>query len=124
MSKLNSIKKRIDDLSNKLRYHNWRYYTLSEPDISDKEYDDLLKELKQLEIQYPILIKPDSPTQRISGEVLKGFSTVEHKVKMFSLNNTYSEEEVWDWEKKLKRMLGREIKLNYMAELKIDGVSC
>jgi len=121
---INNIKKKIKDLRDKIRYHDWRYYVLSDPEISDKEYDDMLRELKNMEERYPDLISPDSPTQRVSGEISEGFNTVTHRVKMLSLDNTYSEDEVWEWEDKVKRMLKTKVHLDYMAELKIDGVSC
>ncbi len=122
--KEDKIMKRIEELRNMIRYHDWRYYVLSDPEVSDKEYDDMVKELKELEEKYPQFVTPDSPTQRVSGGVISGFPTVRHKVKMLSLDNTYSEEEVWEWERKLKRILKKDVDLDYTAELKIDGVSC
>jgi len=124
MRNLEKVKKRIEELRELIRYHDWRYYVLSDPEISDKEYDDLMRELKELEEKYPQFISPDSPTQRVSGAVLEGFPTVKHKVKMLSLDNTYSIDELKEWEEKIKRMLKRDVKLDYTAELKIDGVSC
>ncbi|HIE36517.1 MAG TPA: NAD-dependent DNA ligase LigA [Candidatus Omnitrophica bacterium] len=121
---LEKIKKEIKGLRELIRYHDWRYYVLNDPEISDKEYDDLVKKLKELERKYPQFISPDSPTQRVSGEVLEGFPTVKHKVKMLSLDNTYSIEELKEWEEKIKRVLKREEELEYVADLKIDGVSC
>jgi len=117
------IKKQIEKLREEIRHADYRYYTLSEPEISDKEYDNLLKDLKNLEEKHPELITPDSPTQRVSGSVLEGFSTVEHKKRMLSLNNTYSIEEVRGWEKKIRRALKRAVEFNYVVELKMDGVS-
>ncbi|OPX29772.1 MAG: hypothetical protein B1H08_03130 [Candidatus Omnitrophica bacterium 4484_171] len=119
-----SVKKKIDDLRSKIRYHDWRYYVLSDPEISDREYDSMMRELRDIETQHPELISPDSPTQRVSGAVSDGFGAVTHRVKMLSLDNTYSEDEVWEWEEKVKRMLKARAHLDYMAELKIDGVSC
>ncbi len=124
MREKRDIEKKINELRRMIRYHDWRYYVLNDPEISDKEYDDMMNQLKALEKEYPQFITPDSPTQRIGGGILEGFSTVRHKVKMLSLDNTYSEEEVWEWEKKLKRMLKKDIPLDYVVELKIDGVSC
>ncbi len=124
MKDLEKVKRRIEELRELIRYHDWRYYVLSDPEISDKEYDDLMRELKELEEKYPQFISPDSPTQRVSGAVLEGFPTVKHKVKMLSLDNTYSIDELKEWEEKIKRMLKRDVKLDYTAELKIDGVSC
>ncbi len=121
---LKKIKEEIERLREEIRYHDWRYYVLSDPEISDKEYDDLVKKLKNLEAQYPEFITPDSPTQRVSGAAVEGFPQVRHRVKMLSLDNTYSIEELKEWEEKIKRMLKRDISIDYTAELKIDGVSC
>ncbi|MFH1519004.1 MAG: NAD-dependent DNA ligase LigA [Candidatus Omnitrophota bacterium] len=117
------IKKKIEQLRKEIRHADYRYYTLSEPEISDKEYDNLLKDLKNLEEQHPELITPDSPTQRVSGSILESFSTVEHKSRMLSLDNTYSIEELKGWEKKIRRALKREVEFDYVVELKMDGVS-
>ena len=117
------IKKKIEQLREKIRDADYRYYTLSDPEISDKEYDNLLRDLKNLEQKHPELITLDSPTQRVSGSVLEGFSTVEHSRRMLSLDNTYSIEELKGWEKKIRRALKREAEFNYVVELKMDGVS-
>jgi DNA ligase (NAD+) len=117
-------KKEIEKLRDLIRYHDWRYYVLSDPEISDREYDELMKKLKELEERYPQFVTPDSPTQRVSGGILEGFPTVKHKVKMLSLDNTYSIEELREWEEKIKRMFKRDEKLEYVVDLKIDGVSC
>jgi DNA ligase (NAD+) len=124
MNKPEKIKKEIADLREQIRYHDRRYYVLSDPEISDKEYDDLLRKLKSLETQHPGYITPDSPTQRVSDGLTENFPTVPHKVKMLSLDNTYSEEELKDWEEKIKRFLKKDIPIDYMVELKIDGISC
>lgn len=124
MSDLDKINKKIQGLRKKIRQHDYRYYVLSNPVISDKEYDNLVKELQRLEEKNPQFITPDSPTQRVSGEVLEGFKTVSHKVAMLSLDNTYSIEEVKEWQDKIKRMLKEEVELDYVVDPKIDGVSC
>jgi DNA ligase (NAD+) len=124
MNSLDKVRKDIEHLRQVIRYHDWRYYVLNEPEISDKEYDDLLKKLKELEQRYPQFITPDSPTQRVSGGLLEGFPTLKHKVKMLSLDNTYSIEELKSWEDKIKRMLKIAETIDYIVELKIDGVSC
>ncbi|UCC95944.1 MAG: NAD-dependent DNA ligase LigA [Candidatus Omnitrophota bacterium] len=121
---LEKVKKEIESLRELIRRADYQYYILSEPEISDKDYDDLVKKLKSLEGKYPQFIVPDSPTQRVSGGIVDGFSTVRHKVKMLSLDNTYSIAELKEWEEKIKRMLKRKVDLDYMAEPKIDGVSC
>jgi len=118
------IKKQIASLRQKIRQADYRYYALSDPEISDKEYDNLLKELKTLEEKYPGLVIFDSPTQRVSGAVSSGFKATKHKIKMLSLENTYSIEELKSWEAKIKRLLKKSPGLDYLAEPKIDGVSC
>jgi DNA ligase (NAD+) len=117
-------RKEIEQLRGQILYHDQRYYGLSDPEISDKEYDDLFARLKDLEAQFPKLITSDSPTQRVSGSVTKEFSTIKHAQKMISLDNTYSIEELKEWELRMKRVLKREVEFTYLVELKIDGVSC
>lgn len=117
------IKKQIEKLKEQISYHNYRYYVLSDPEISDYEYDRLFKELKELEKKYPEFISPDSPSQRVLDGVLQGFPVVKHKVRMLSLDNTYSLEELRKWESKIKNFLNRTADIEYVAELKIDGVS-
>ncbi|NQT28847.1 MAG: NAD-dependent DNA ligase LigA, partial [Candidatus Omnitrophica bacterium] len=117
------IKKKIEVLREKIRHADYCYYTLSEPEISDKEYDNLLEDLRNLEEKYPEFVTSDSPTLRVSGSASGILSTVEHKKRMLSLDNTYSIEELKEWEKKVSRALKREIKFDYIAELKMDGIS-
>ena len=117
-----SIKKKIEKLRQQIRDHDYLYYVLAQPEISDKEYDDSLRRLKELETKYPQFITPDSPTQRVSGQVLEGFNTVKHRQKMLSLDNTYSFEELADWDQRVHKALGRK-NIEYAVELKIDGVS-
>lgn len=113
-------KKEIERLRKEINYHNYRYYVLNEPVISDYEYDMLLKKLKKLEEQFPEFITPDSPTQRIGGEPLKIFPTVEHKIPMLSLDNTYSYEELEEFDKRIRKEISS---FNYLVQLKIDGVA-
>jgi len=120
MEKLEEIKRKIEKLREKIRHHDYRYYVLNQPEISDKEYDDLVRGLKQLEEKYPQFITPDSPTQRVGEKPLEGFNTVKHRVAMLSLDNTYSPEEIKDWDKRVLKGLGG--KAEYVVELKIDGV--
>ena len=122
MDRLEKIAKEIEELREKIRIADYKYYVLSEPEISDKEYDDLVKRLKELEEKYPQFITEDSPTQRVSGGLLEGFPTVKHKIKMLSLDNTYSTEEIKEWQDRIKKILKDE-EINYVVELKIDGVS-
>jgi DNA ligase (NAD+) len=121
MEKLEEVKRRVEKLREEIRHHDYRYYVLNQPEISDKEYDDLVNKLKQLEKQYPELITLDSPTQRVGEKPLEGFKTVKHRVAMLSLDNTYSSEEIEEWAKRVHKGLPGE-KVEYVVELKIDGV--
>jgi len=118
-----NIKKQIEDLREKIRHHDYMYYVVSQPEISDKEYDMLMKKLKALEDEYPQLKTQDSPTVRVSGGILEGFKTVRHKQKMLSLDNTYSFEELKEWDERVQKGLARKEIIEYVAEHKIDGVS-
>ncbi len=115
-------KKLIHRLSEDIEKHNHRYYILSEPTISDKEYDDLLKELITLEEQFPELKENASPTQRVGAKLEQGVGTVNHRRGMLSLDNTYSIEEIKNWYKRVIKGLGHE-DVEFTVELKIDGVS-
>jgi DNA ligase (NAD+) len=118
-----NIAKKIQELREKIRHHDYCYYVLNQPEISDKEYDDLMRQLKELEDKYPQFKTDDSPTVRVGGIVLEGFKTVRHKEKMLSLDNTYSYDELLEWQKRVYKGLGKNEKIEYVAELKIDGVS-
>jgi DNA ligase (NAD+) len=115
----NQAKKAIEKLRKDINYHNYKYYIENNPIISDYEFDQLLKKLEDLEIKFPDLITPDSPTQRIGGEPLEGFNTVEHKVAMLSLDNTYSYDELREFDKRVYKNVGQ---IEYVVEPKIDGV--
>ncbi len=121
MSRL--IHKEIEGLRGKLRRHDYFYYALSQPKISDKEYDDLVVKLKLLEDSYPQYRNSNSPTQRLSSGVSAGFKTVRHKSGMFSLDNTYSIEELKAWDARVHKGLSGDAICEYVVELKIDGVS-
>jgi DNA ligase (NAD+) len=114
-------KSRIRELVDEISAHDYRYYVEDNPVVSDYEYDMLVKELKDLETEYPDLILPDSPTQRVSGKPLEEFPQVRHKVAMLSLANSYSPEELREWAARTQRMAGDE-KIEYMVEPKIDGL--
>jgi len=116
------IKKRVEQLREEIEYHNYRYYVLASPVITDEEYDRLMRELIELERQYPELVTPDSPTQRVGDKVLDEFRSVSHSEPMLSLDNTYSEEEIREFDERIRRLLNLE-QVVYVAELKIDGVS-
>ena len=115
----NKVKKEIETLRKEINFHNYKYYVESNPVISDYEFDQLLKKLEDLEKKFPDLITPDSPTQRVGGEPLEGFKTVEHKVAMLSLDNTYNYDELRDFDERVKKNVG---KVEYVVEPKIDGV--
>ena len=113
---------RIAQLVEQLNEHNYRYAVLNDPSISDRAYDTLMRELSDLEARHPDLIQPDSPTQRVTSDLTREFPTVQHEVPMLSLDNTYSEDELRDFEDRIRRELPDE-ELQYIAELKIDGVA-
>ncbi len=119
---IEDIQKRIEELRKEINRHDHLYYVLAEPEISDYEYDQLVNELKELEEKYPELITPDSPTQRVGSDLTKEFPPVAHKVKMLSLANTYSENELLEFDKRVREGLPGE-EIEYVTELKIDGVS-
>ncbi len=116
------IKKRIEELRELIHYHNYRYYVLNEPEISDAEYDRLFRELEELESKYPEFITPDSPTQRVGAKPLEEFGTYEHSIPMLSLNSVTEEHEVWEFDERVRRALGEE-EIEYVLEPKIDGLA-
>jgi DNA ligase (NAD+) len=116
------IEKKIEVLREKIRRHEYRYYVLDDPEISDADFDKLMNELKSMEAEHPQLITPDSPTQRVGGKPREGFVKAKHSSPMLSLDNAYSEEELRDWEQRVHELSGR-TDLEYMCELKLDGMS-
>jgi len=114
-------RQQIQELTEKINQHNYNYYVLDAPTISDYEFDMLLYELQDLEKQYPEFVLPFSPSQRVGGEISKSFKQVTHKYPMLSLGNTYSEEEIRDFDNRIRKILGETIE--YVCELKFDGVS-
>ena len=118
-----SIEKKIESLRERIRKHDYKYYVLAEPSVSDKEYDRLYNELQRLENEYPELITPDSPTQRVGSDLTKEFNPVIHKVPMLSLSNTYSQKELLDFDRRVKDALPDNDNIEYIVELKIDGAS-
>ncbi|MBD0255842.1 MAG: NAD-dependent DNA ligase LigA, partial [Cytophagales bacterium] len=115
------VQDRIRELTDKLNYYNHQYYQNSISEISDFEFDQLLSELDALEKAHPELRRPDSPTQRVGGTVTKAFATVKHRYPMLSLGNTYSEEEVVEFDKRVRKAIGDDVR--YVCELKFDGVA-
>ena len=117
-----ALEKKTEALREKIRHHEYRYYVLDDPEVSDAEFDALMNELKKLEAQHPELITPDSPTQRVGGKPREGFVKSKHSSPMLSLDNAYSEEELRDWERRVHELSGRN-DVEYMCELKLDGMS-
>ena len=115
------IEKKIEELSKQIEQHNYNYYVLTKPTISDFDFDKLLEVLIQLEKEHPEFLKPDSPSQRVGGQITKNFKTVKHKSPMLSLGNTYSEEDLSDFDDRIKKILHNEYE--YVCELKYDGVA-
>ncbi|MBA4744205.1 MAG: NAD-dependent DNA ligase LigA [Muricauda sp.] len=117
-----NIQDKITSLRNELREHNYKYYVLDEPSISDYEFDMKLEELQKLEAEHPEFYDPTSPTIRVGGMVTKNFETVVHEHRMYSLDNSYSKEDLEDWEKRVLRILG-DAEVEFTCELKYDGAS-
>ena len=114
--------KKIEALREKIRHHEHLYYVLDDPAISDAEFDKLMQQLKDLESEHPSLVTPDSPTQRVGGKPREGFVKVRHSTQMLSLDNTYNEEELRGWERRVHELTGRK-DVDYVCELKLDGMS-
>ncbi|HEX2025375.1 MAG TPA: NAD-dependent DNA ligase LigA, partial [Actinomycetota bacterium] len=114
-------KRRVEELRDLINYHNWRYHVLDDPEIADAEYDALMRELRAHEDEFPELITPDSPTQRVGGAPSELFAPVRHRTTMLSLDNAFSWEELQAWGARVVRALGREA--DFYCELKIDGVA-
>jgi len=117
------IAEKIAALRKTLHEHNHRYYLLDAPVISDQEFDQLLRELQDLEEAHPEFYDPNSPTQRVGGGITKSFETVAHRFPMYSLSNTYSKEELEQWEERIRKVIGLHEEIEYSCELKFDGVS-
>ena len=117
-----NISKTIQDLRDELNLHNHNYYVLDTPTVSDFEFDQKLKQLQELENQYPEFYDENSPTQRVGGTITKNFNTVVHDYRMYSLDNSYSKDDLIDWENRIQKVLGN-VPLQYTCELKYDGAS-
>ncbi len=117
--------RRIDELRAEIKRHDYRYYVLDDPEVSDAEYDKLMVELRALESEYPDLITPDSPTQRVSGEPVAAFGVVTHRVPMLSLDNAFTDDDVLAFDRRIHERLGSgsEVDLEYVAEPKLDGLA-
>ena len=118
---MNTTEQEIQDLRDQLREHNYNYYVLDNATISDYEFDIKLKKLQDLEAKHPEFFDANSPTQRVGGEVTKNFETIPHEHRMYSLDNSYSKEDLQDWETRIKKLVDGDI--HYTCELKYDGAS-
>jgi len=116
------VQQTINNLREELNQHNYNYYVLDKPTISDLEFDLKLKQLQDLEHKYPEFFDANSPTQRVGGTITKNFKTVQHDYRMYSLDNSYSKEDLIEWEKRIQKVLG-DVPLEYVCELKYDGAS-
>ncbi|CBE69184.1 MAG: NAD-dependent DNA ligase LigA [Candidatus Methylomirabilis oxygeniifera] len=122
MSGISILRAQVDDLRQLIRRHEYLYYVLDRPEITDAEFDTLYQRLQTLETQHPELITPDSPTQRVGGRPVEGFASVQHKAAMLSLDNAYNAEELREFEARIKRALPGE-RFTYVVEPKVDGLS-
>jgi len=122
MGDMNKVRQRIAELRETINHHNYRYYVLDSPEISDAEYDELMKELRQLEAEHPELVTPDSPTQRIGAPPVEAFGVVEHPQPLLSLANAFSYEELAAWHKRVSKLLGGR-QFDLVCEPKIDGLA-
>src|SRR5579862_8189582 len=116
------VEKKIEALREKIRHHEYLYYVLDQPEMSDLDFDKLMQQLQGLEKEHPELVTPDSPSQRVGGKPREGFVKVRHSSAMLSLDNTYSEEELRGWEHRVHELSGRR-DVDYVCELKLDGMS-
>jgi DNA ligase (NAD+) len=116
------IERKIENLRDQIRHHEYRYFVLDDPEISDAEFDRLMNQLKALEAEHPTLITPDSPTQRVGGKPREGIVKAAHSSPMLSLDNTYNVDDLRNWERRVHELSGRE-DIDYVCELKLDGMS-
>jgi DNA ligase (NAD+) len=116
------VKERIEKIRAEINHHNYRYYVLDSPEISDAEYDELMRELKALEEEYPQFLTPDSPTQRVGAAPVEAFGVVEHPLPLLSLGNAFSDEELGAWYKRTSKLIAGE-KFDFVGEHKIDGLA-
>jgi DNA ligase (NAD+) len=123
MSGIDKLRKRAEALRNEINHHNYRYYVLDQPVISDAQYDKLLRELQQIESDHPKLITPDSPTQRVGAKPSEEFGEVRHAIPMTSMDNAFDDEEARDWDQRVRKGLETDSAVAYTAEPKFDGTS-
>jgi DNA ligase (NAD+) len=125
MTVTNAVRKKVDSLREQIRYHNYKYHALDDPEIPDAEYDRLMRELQALELEFPELISPDSPTQRVGDSPISVFGTVQHELPMLSLGNAFSEDELREFNRRVvdRLDLQSDVELTYAAEPKLDGAA-
>ena len=123
VSSLDEISKELEQLRAQISRHDYLYYVLDQPEITDAEYDLLYKRLEELERLHPELVTPDSPTQRVGGVALPEFGEIPHAIPMLSISNVFSEEELRDFDQRTRRTLGVKSLLGYVVEPKLDGVA-
>src|SRR6202030_505345 len=114
--------KRAENLREEIRHHEYLYYVMDAPEISDAAFDKLMNELKRIEAEHPESLTPDSPSQRVGGKPAEGFQKVRHSRPMLSLDNAYSEEELRDWDRRVHELAGK-LPVEFTGELKLDGLS-
>src|SRR6266487_4638865 len=119
---LTQLHTRVEELRQRLNYHNYRYYVLDDPEVADAEYDQLMEELRAIEADHPELQSPDSPTQRVGAGPSEQFAVVQHRVPMLSLANAFSTDALRSWHERITRLLGREVR-DFTIEPKIDGLA-
>ena len=117
------VDKEVAELRSELNRHNYLYYVEAKPEISDREFDRMMNRLTELEAAHPELVSTDSPTQRVGGQPLEGFATVRHAVPMLSIDNTYSYDELREWDVRVRKGLNPKEPVRYVVELKVDGVA-
>ena len=122
MANLDEVEKRIERLRAEINHHNYRYYVLDSPEISDAEYDALMQELKELEEQHPQFLTPDSPTQRVGAAPIEAFGVVEHPLPLLSLGNAFSKDELTAWCTRTVKLVGSS-QFDFVVEHKIDGLA-
>ena len=120
---LEELNAEAERLREQIRHHNYRYYVLDSPEITDAEYDDLMRRLETLERENPELVTPDSPTQRVGAAPSEKFGIVVHRKAMLSLSNAMSADEMREFDARIKRMLRSDAEIEYVAEVKLDGLA-
>src|ERR1700757_4210741 len=118
-----ALQNKIEKLRETIRHHEYLYYGLDAPEISDGELDVMMRELKALETEHPELVTPDSPTKRVGGKPKEGFAKVAHSRPMLSLDNVTNEDELRDWDRRARSLAGNGSVISYVCEYKLDGMS-